>query len=142
MTEEIISNQDETINTKDVLDIFIPITIKKRVGRAMVIMPNFEENQQANQNQLDEKIINLIAKAYRWKISIDKTPNLSLAQIAEKEKLSKTYVSRIYNLNFLSPKIIQAILDGTIDSTNIKIREILKEEMSFIWEEQEERWGI
>ena len=37
----------------------------------------------------------------------------SLADISRKEKLSRPYVSKVYNLNFLSPRIIEGILDGS-----------------------------
>ena len=37
----------------------------------------------------------------------------SLADISRKEKLSRPYVSKVYNLNFLSPRIVEGILDGS-----------------------------
>ena len=95
---------DETIN------IFIPLEIKKRGGAAMVVMPK-NANADDSQKYFDEKMIKSIARAHKWKIMLDEGRASSLAQIAEKENVGSSYVSRIFNLNFLSPKIVERILN-------------------------------
>ena len=140
MTEELTITK--TIED-DILNIFIPMKVTRRAGRAMIIMPDFDQIQMiSNQKRLDEKIINLLAKAYRWKVMLEQNLISSLAEISRKEKLSKTYVSKVYNLNFLSPRIVEGILDGTGPAVNIKIRDILNEELPSLWVEQEENWGF
>lgn len=56
----------------------------------------------------------------------------SLSEIAEKENLTASYVSRIFNLNFLSPKIVENILNGTQPRT-LKLQDIITKEMPDIW---------
>lgn len=125
---------DETIN------IFIPLEIKKRGGTAMVVMPK-NANADDSQKYFDEKIIKSIARAHKWKIMLDEGQVVSLAQIAEKENVGSSYVSRIFNLNFLSPKIVERILNGTQPRT-LKLQDIVVKEMPDLWQEQEEKWGF
>ena len=125
---------DETIN------IFIPLEIKKRGGTAMVIMPKNISKEECQKN-FDEKIIKSVARAYKWKVMLDEERVSSLAAIAEKENVNPSYVSRIFNLNFLSPKIIERILNGTQPRT-LKLQDIIVKEMPDLWLEQETRWGF
>lgn len=86
-------------------------------------------------------MIKAIAKAYKWKVMLEEQKVLSLAEIAEKENFTSSYVSRIFNLNFLSPKIIESILNGSQPRT-LKLQDIIIKEMPDIWHEQEEMWGF
>ncbi len=103
MKNNIETTEQETIN------IFIPLEIKRRGGTAMVVMPK-NANVDDSQKYFDEKMIKSIARAHKWKIMLDEEQVSCLAKIAEKENVGSSYVSRIFNLNFLSPKIVERIL--------------------------------
>jgi hypothetical protein len=60
----------------------------------------------------------------------------SLVEIAEKEKVSSSYVGRIFNLNFLLPKIMERILSGTQPRT-LKLKDIIIKKMPDLWQEKE-----
>lgn len=64
----------------------------------------------------------------------------SLADIARKEKAETSYVSKVFNLNFISPKIIKKILTGTQLRT-IRLQDIIARQVTYLWEEQEEIFG-
>ena len=128
------------ISNEETINIFIPLEIKKRGGTAMVIVPK-DGNREDCQKCFDEKIIKSIAKAHKWKIMLDERRASSLAEIAEKENVGSSYVSRIFNLNFLSPKIVERILNGTQPRT-LKLQDIVVKEMPDLWQEQEEKWGF
>ena len=128
------------ITDQETINIFIPLEIKKRGGTAMVVMPK-NANADDSQKYFDEKMIKSIARAHKWKIMLDEGQVVSLAQIAEKENVGSSYVSRIFNLNFLSPKIVERILNGTQPRT-LKLQDIVIKEMPDLWQEQEERWGF
>lgn len=134
MKQDIKFTDEETIN------VFIPLEIKKRGGTAMVIMPK-NASLDDSQKCFDEKIIKSIARAHKWKIMLDEGQVSSLAHIAEKENIGASYVSKIFNLNFLSPKIVDRILSGTQPRT-LKLQDIVIKEMPDLWQEQEERWGF
>ena len=49
--------------------------------------------------------------------------------------------SKVFNLNFLSPKIIKAVLAGTQPRT-LKLQDIIAKQMPDLWQEQEEMLGF
>ena len=68
--------------------------------------------------------------------------NLTLwLDIARKEKVGTSYVSKVFNLNFLSPKIVRAVLTGT-QPRALKLQILLLIENCQIWQEQEEILGF
>jgi len=65
-----------------------------------------------------------------------------LADIARKEKVGTSYVSKVFNLNFLSPKIVKAVLTGTQPRT-LKLQDIItNRKLPDLWQEQEEMLGF
>jgi hypothetical protein len=152
-------NKTNDIIDDEIINLFVPIEIKKRGGTAMIIMPkntnknansNDNFNPEDNQKHFDEKLIKSIARAYKWKIMLEgsslpeekashKIKPSSLAEIARTEKLNPAYVSKIFNLNFLSPKIVDRILTGTQPRT-LKLQDIITNKIPNLWQEQEESW--
>lgn len=59
----------------------------------------------------DPKLLKLLSKANIWFDRLTKK-NISMQQIAEEESVSRSYVSRIIRLAFLSPEIVKAIMTG------------------------------
>ena len=53
-----------------------------------------------------------LARAWRWQKLLDRGVYGSVTEIAEAEKISKSYVSRILRLALLAPDIVEAILGG------------------------------
>ncbi len=131
---EITTVEEETIS------IFVPIDIKRRGGTAMVIMPK-NIDKADDLKYFDNKMIKSIAKAYKWKAMLDRGQISSLADIARIEKLSTPYVSKVFNLNFLSPKIVERVLSGT-QPRSLKLQDIITNEIPDLWQEQEESWGF
>jgi hypothetical protein len=60
----------------------------------------------------------------------------SLGELAKSEKINFSYVCRILRLTLLSPKIIEAILDGRQRPT-LELRELLRPFPSQ-WDQQEQ----
>lgn len=140
--QNMITEGDKSISiaNDETISIFIPMEIKKRGGTAMIIMPknvDLEEGQKC----FDDTMIKSIARAYKWKIMIDKEEVESLADIARKENLSTGFVSKIFNLNFLAPKIVERILSGT-QPRSLKLQDIVTNEIPDLWQEQMENWGF
>jgi hypothetical protein len=136
MTKLEISENEENIVT-----IFVPISIKRRGGTAMIIDPR-NAKRQDGQKYFDRNMIKAIAKAYKWKRMLEEEKVQSLADLARKENVSTGYVSKIFNLNFLSPKIVKDILSGT-QPRDLKLQDIVSNrKMPDLWQEQEENWGF
>ena len=134
------SDKGISIANDETISIFIPMEIKKRGGTAMIIMPknvNLEEGQKC----FDDTMIKSIARAYKWKIMIDKEEVDSLADIARRENFGTSYISKVFNLNFLSPRIIERILSGT-QPRSLRLQDMTTKEIPESWQRQEENWGF
>lgn len=132
MIEE-IENIDE-----DTLNIFVPITIKKRGGSAMLILP---KNARSEDQKIyfDEKLIQAIGKAHKYKTQIEEGKYISLADLSRKENINSSFLSKIFSLNSLSPKIVKAILNGT-QPRDLKLTDLMLGDIPLLWEEQEEKF--
>lgn len=134
------SDKGTSIANDETISIFIPMEIKKRGGTAMIILPK-NANPEEGQKCFDDTMIKSIARAYKWKIMIDKEEVDSLADIARRENLSTGFVSKIFNLNFLAPKVVERILSGT-QPRSLKLQDIVTNEIPDLWQEQLENWGF
>jgi len=134
------SDKGTSIANDDTISIFIPMEIKKRGGTAMIFMPK-NVNPEEGQKCFDDRMIKSIARAYKWKIMLDKEEVESLADIARKENLSTGFVSKIFNLNFLSPQVVERVLKGT-QPRSLKLQDIVTNEIPDLWQEQLENWGF
>ena len=68
-------------------------------------------------------LVKALARAWRWQRLLDRGVYGSVTEIAEAERISKSYVSRILRLALLAPDIVEAILGGWADQR--VIREIM-----------------
>jgi hypothetical protein len=122
---------------EETLQIFVPMQIKKRGGSAMIILPkNIDSEITEN---YDERLIKAFAKAYKWKLMIEEFASLS--DIARNEGISISHATKIYRLNFISAKIVEAIINGT-QPRDLRLTNILANKPPEIWQEQEELWGF
>lgn len=59
----------------------------------------------------DESLTNLIIRARQWWARLAKG-DISIKQLAPLEGVSESYITRVVRLAFLSPRVVEAILDG------------------------------
>lgn len=52
-----------------------------------------------------------------------------------------SHATKVYRLNFISPKIVEAIVNGTAPR-DLVLQDILAKKALEIWQEQEEMWGF
>lgn len=93
------------------ITVFVPVTFKRAGGRNFIISPS-ESVQQFATPKEHEPLVNALMRAFVWKEHIDNGIYGTVRDIAKKEKISETYVGKVYRLIFLAPDIIVAILDG------------------------------
>jgi len=125
---------------KDVLQIFVPISVKRRNGTALMILPKLEENRIKH---FDDKLLNAFAKAYKWKDIIEDQDNNinSLSDLARSQNISMSHATKVYRLNFVSPKIVEAIVNGTAPR-DLRLQDIFAKKAPEIWQEQEVLWRV
>ena len=57
-------------------------------------------------------MVKALARAFRWREMLEKGTYATVVEIADAERIDKSYVSRLLGLTLLAPDIIEAILDG------------------------------
>jgi hypothetical protein len=124
---------------ENIIQIFVPLQIRKRGGAAMLILPQ----DQSQTKNFDDKLLKAFAKAYQWKTIIEdeSNPINSLSEIARDEEVSNSHATKVYRLNFISPKIVEAIVNGTAPR-ELRLQDIFAKKAPEIWQEQEEMWGF
>ena len=132
--------QNIQIANDEIIDLFVPLEIKKRGGSAIIILPkNLKKEEMVK--CFDEKMIKAFAKAYKWKNMLEEDEIGSLAQIAVKENITGAYVSKVFNLNFIAPEIVEKILNGE-QPRDLKLQDMLVGKFPLLWQEQKELWGF
>jgi hypothetical protein len=53
-----------------------------------------------------------LARAFRWKRLLDSGEFATIAELAEREGIAPSYMTRVLRLTLLAPDIVEAIVDG------------------------------
>ena len=86
----------------------------------------------------DKSLVRALIRAHRWFELLKTGRANSIAAIASEERLTGAYVTRILRLAFLSPRLIESILEGTHPPELTVDRLTLRTEMPLTWREQSE----
>ena len=91
----------------------IPISIRKRGGRKLVLAPDGTIDTGAVIcRRIDNAMVKAIARAFRWREMLENGTHATIAEIAAAEKINESYVGRVLRLTLLAPDIVEAILGG------------------------------
>jgi len=96
----------------DTITVFIPMKWRRRGGRKVIIAPNSSDAWAPARPRQDETLIRALARAHRWKQLLEHETYRSTVEIAEAEKVDRSFVNRLLRLTLLAPTIQEAILDG------------------------------
>jgi hypothetical protein len=94
------------------LSTFIPLQIRKRVVRTVVIRPDGESSSPTARGQFDSPMLVALARAFYWQQLLDDGVVASGTGIVQHEGLYHSTVNELLRLTLLEPAIIQAILAG------------------------------
>lgn len=115
----------------------IPMRLGRQRGRKRILAPDGSELTPPTKPQPDGVLVKALARAWRWQKLLDKGVYGSVTEIAEAERISKSYVSRILRLALLAPDLVEAILGGWADQR--VMLEKLERPLPVGWEEQRRR---
>jgi hypothetical protein len=115
----------------------VPIQIKRRNGRKLVTLPNGETAKARPWDKAATPLQLALARGHRWLAMLESGEVKSLKEIATRESVDRSYVSRMVNLTTLAPEIVAAILDDTLPDKIILFD--LAVDPPALWEEQRER---
>jgi hypothetical protein len=60
----------------------------------------------------DNTLVKALARAFRWKRMLDSGEFATIGELAEREGIAPSYMTRVLRLTLLAPDIVEAILDG------------------------------
>lgn len=90
----------------------VPISLRKRGGRKLVITPNGSGPWAPPRARVDSALVKALARASRWRKLLETGVYATIDEIAAAEKINDSYVSRVLRLSLLAPDIVETILDG------------------------------
>lgn len=113
----------------DTVTVHVPFRIVKRGGRKEMQMPEGATQSRRTDNTL----VKALARAFRWKKVLDSGEFATIAELAEREGIAPSYMTRVLRLTLLAPDVVEAILDGKApDVTLVRVLEPFPAE----WESQ------
>lgn len=92
----------------DTIPMRIPFRLAKRGGRKEMQLPDGVPRQ----HRTDSTLIKALARAFRWKRMLESGEFASIAELAEREGIAPSYMTRILRLTLLAPKVVEKILAG------------------------------
>ncbi len=92
----------------DTVTLHVPFRIVKRGGRKEMQMPE----DAAQPRKSDSALVKALARAFRWKRMLESGEFATIAELAEREGIASSYMTRVLRLTLLAPDIVEAILDG------------------------------
>lgn len=119
------------------LTLSVPIQIKRRNGRKLVTLPNGETAPVRPWDVAPTSIQLALARGHRWLAMLESGEANSLKEIATREGIANSYVSRMVNLTTLAPDIVAAIL-GDVLPNHITLFDLAVDPPA-LWDEQRAR---
>jgi hypothetical protein len=92
----------------ETVTLHVPFRVVKRGGRKEMQMPKGATQQR----RADNTLVKALARAFRWKRMLDSGEFATVAELAEREGIAPSYMTRVLRLTLLAPDIVDAILDG------------------------------
>lgn len=93
----------------DTVTLHVPFRIVKRGGRKEMLVPAGKTVPR----QPPATVLKALARAFRWKRMLESGEFATIAELAEREGIAPSYMTRVLRLTLLAPDIVEAILDGT-----------------------------
>ena len=101
------------------LTLSVPIQIKRRSGRKLVTLPNGETIKPRPWDTATTPLQLALARGHRWQAMLESGEVKTMRELAAREGVDNSYVSRMINLTLLPPWTVTAILDDTLPDDTI-----------------------
>jgi hypothetical protein len=92
----------------DIVTLHVPFRIVRRGGRKEMRLPEGASLPR----QGDNALVKALARAFRWKRMLETGDFVTIAELARREGIAVSYLTRVLRLTLLAPAIVEAILDG------------------------------
>ncbi|OYV78957.1 MAG: LacI family transcriptional regulator [Ferrovum sp. 37-45-19] len=122
------------------LTLSVPIQIKRRSGRKLVTLPNGETIKPRPWDTTTTPLQLALARGHRWLAMLESGGVKTMRELAAREGVDNSYVSRMINLTLLPPWTVAAILDDTLPN-HITLFDLAVDPPA-LWDEQRDRVGL
>lgn len=92
----------------DTVTLHVPFRVVKRGGRKEMQLPHGVRPDR----RIDNTLVKALARAFRWKRLLESGEYATVSELAEREGIAPSYMTRVLRLTLLAPDIVEAILDG------------------------------
>jgi hypothetical protein len=116
--------------TPETVTLHVPFRVVKRGGRKETQLPEGATHPRRTYSTL----VKALARAFRWKRMLELGEFATVAELAEREGIAPSYMTRVLRLALLAPDIVEAILAGTLNQSVILER--LEKGVPVGWEAQ------
>ena len=93
----------------ETVTVHIPFRLVKRGGRKEIQLPDGASSLR----RMDNTLVKALARAFRWKRMLESGEFTTIAELAEREGIAPSYMTRVLRLTLLAPSIVEGILYGT-----------------------------
>ena len=118
----------------ETVTIHVPFRVVKRGGRKEMQMPEGATHSRRTDNTL----VKALARAFRWKRMLESGEFATVAELAEREGIGSSYVTRVLRITMIAPDIVETILDGN-QVPEVTLARVL-EPFPTDWEQQCSIW--
>lgn len=114
----------------ETVTLHVPFRVVKRGGRKEMQLPKGATQRR----RTDSTLVKVLARAFRWKRMLETGEFATIAELAERERIAPSYMTRVLRLTLIAPDIVEAILDGKQGPVVTLAR--LMEPLPVGWDEQ------
>jgi hypothetical protein len=119
----------------DTVTVHVPFRLVKRGGRKEMQVPA-GARQPRNP---DTTLVKALARAFRWKRMLESGESTTIAELAVREGIAPSYMTRVLRLTLLAPEIVEAMLNGALGPEVTLVRVL--EPFPVDWANQTDRFG-
>jgi len=92
----------------DTVTLHVPFRLVKRGGRKEMQIPHGVRPDR----KADSTLVKALARAFRWKRMLESGDFATISDLAEREGIAPSYMTRVLRVTLLAPNIVEAILEG------------------------------
>jgi len=120
----------------ETVTLHVPFRIVKRGGRKEMQLPDGA----AQPRRTDSTLVKALARSFRWKRMLESGEFATIAELAEREGIAPSYMTRLLRLTLLAPDIVEAILDGN-QGPEVTLAQVL-EPFPLAWQHQAQHLSL
>lgn len=92
----------------ETVTVHVPFRLVKRGGRKEMQQPVGASSHR----KMDNTLVKALARAFRWKRMLESGEFVTIAELAKREGIAPSYMTRVMRLSLLAPSVVEGIVEG------------------------------